>query len=175
MRRLLSYGGAFVLTFLVLACGSGSPTGGGATPSGGSTTSAPEATAAPAGPARVGDRVESGGVTLTVVKVEKKAELSQFQKAKAGNTFVVAEVLLENVSADKAPHNPFYFRVKDADGFEYNTAIGADQSLQSGDLAKGDKARGNVAFEVKEASKGLVLEYKPIVIGGGDAIRVALE
>lgn len=46
---------------------------------------------------------------------------------------------------------------------------------KTGDLAKGEKARGNVAFEVKTAAKGLVLECKPLIVGAADAIRVALE
>lgn len=117
------------------------------------------------------------GIALTVVKTEKKDELSQFQKAKAGNTYIVAEVLIENVSVDKAPYNPLYFKVKDGDGFEYNPEIvGGDQALKSGELPKGDKARGNVAFEVKKDAKGLVLSYKPIVLFSGDeVIRVALD
>jgi len=42
-------------------------------------------------------------------------------------------------------------------------------------LAAGDKARGTVAFEVKQGLQGLVLQYQPIVFGASDAIRVALE
>ena len=151
-----------------IACGS-SPTQGGA-PATGTTA------VAPTGPAKVGDRVEQGGIALTVVKVERKAELDQFQKAKAGNVFLVAEVLLENTGTEKAPYNPFYFTVKDADGFEVNAALTAGEgALKSGDLVKGDKARGVVAFEVKQAAKGLVLSYKPLVFGADEAIRVALN
>jgi len=184
---------AIVLGLFVIACG-GSSTGGAtvipatsapaAQATSGSSaaqpTSAPAAapTAAQAAPAvaKIGDRTELNGTALTVMKVSRAAELSRFQKAKDGNEFVIAEVVIENVDKDKAPYNPLYFKVKDSDGFEYNADFTAgDQSLKSGELAKGEKARGNIAFEVKKDAKGLVLEYRPLVIGGDDAIKVALE
>lgn len=140
-------------------------------------TSAPVAAATdvPATVAKVGDRVELNGMALTVVKAERKAQLGDFIKAKEGNEFIVTEILIENVSADKVSYNLLYFKAKDTDGFEYTTALGMDQPLSAGDLAKGEKARGNVAFEVKKAAKGLVMEYKPLVFGESEAIRVALE
>jgi hypothetical protein len=177
---------AVLLGLFVIACGTGT-TGGGQTivpatsaPAAASgATSAPAAdTAAPAAPktAKVGDRVELNGMALTVVKVSRAAELGQFNKAKDGNEFVVAEVVIENVDKDKVPYNPLYFKAKDSEGFEVNAElVGGDQSLKSGELTKGDKARGTVAFEVKKDAKGLVLEYKPLVIGSPGAIKVNLE
>lgn len=163
------------LTALTLACGGGGSSSGNATPlaSGGST----QATAVPAANAvgKVGERVEQGGIVLTVTKVEKTDKLSDFQKAKDGSTFVVAEVLIENAGQDNAPYNPLYFKVKDSEGFEANASLGVNSALASGELAKGEKARGMVAFEVKQAAKGLVLEYRPLVIGSDTTIKVALE
>jgi len=79
-------------------------------------------------------------------------------------------------SADTIAYNPLYFSVKDADGFESQAVLGAesDQPLASGELVKGDKARGSVAFEVKSAAKGLILSYKPIIIGNNTLLRVQL-
>ena len=116
-------------------------------------------------------------MALTVVKVDQAKEVGSFQKAKEGNVFVLAEVLIENIEQDEIPYNPLYFKVKDADGFEYNAGISiADQSLKSGKLTKGDKARGIVMFEVKEGATGLVMTYKPIVLFSGDeAIRIKLN
>lgn len=48
--------------------------------------------------------------------------------------------------------------------------------MKSGKLMKGDKARGNVAFEVKKGTTGWVVIYEPLVIlGGYEPIRVSLE
>lgn len=194
MSRKMYAGVAVMLALFVLACGGTSTSGGatvvpatsgsaGATQPSGSSSAAPTQpavadTPAPAAPAvaKVGDRTELNGTALTVTKVDRAAELGQFNKAKDGNEFVVAEVVIENTGADKIPYNPLYFKVKDADGFETDAElIAGDQSLKSGELAKGEKARGNVAFEVKKGTKGLVMEYKPLVIGSSDAIKVALD
>lgn len=136
------------------------------------------ATPAPSSaPAHVGDRVESAGVALTVNGVKRADSLSQVQRAKPGRTYLVADVTVENTGRDKAPYNPLYFKVKDANGYEY-TGIpsGTDQSLKSGELQPGDKARGTVAFDVPSDAAGLVMSYQPIVIlGGYQPIRVSLE
>lgn len=165
---------SIILALFVLACGSG----GGATtvtPGAGAPVAAPTAVAA-AAPGKIGDRIEQDGTALTVVKTEQKTELDQFQKAKEGNVYLLAEVLIENTGQDKAPYNPLYFKVKDSEGFEYPAAlVVGGQTLQSGELSKGDKARGTVAFEVKTTAKDFTLEYKPLIIGGGDGIKVALK
>jgi hypothetical protein len=129
------------------------------------------------GPATVGERVESGGVALTVEKVDRTQSLGTLHKADGGKIYVVADVLIETTGKDKAPYNPLYFKAKDADGHEVNTSMpGFEDCLKSGQLPKGEKVRGKVAFEVKEGTKGLVLSYKPLVLGGGyKEIRVALE
>ena len=164
MGRRMVIGIAVVLGLFVLACGS--------TP----TPAANAPTAAPTRAGAIGERIEQNGVALTVIKMEQKAEIDQFQKATTGNVFLVAEVLIENSGVAKAPYNPLYFTVKDGDGFEYNAALTAGEgALKSGELVRGDKARGVVAFEVKQTAKTLILSYKPLVFGAGDAIRIALK
>lgn len=173
MDRKSIISAAIVLWLIAVACGT---SGGGVAVTPGAAAPV-AATAAPAatGPAKVGDRVIAGDTALTVVKTERKSELSQFQKAKDGMTFVIVEVLIENAGTAKGTYNLLYFKARDAEGFEYNPALGVDQPLQAGELDTGGKARGNVAFEVKAEAKGLVVEYKPLTIGAASAIRIALE
>lgn len=141
-------------------------------------TPAPEATATvppePTAPPTVGSRVEAGDQALTVVGVSRAAKLGQFFTAEAGKEYVIVDVLIDAMG-DKAAYNLLYFKVKDADGREYTPAIGADDGLNSGELPKGDKVRGNVAFQVPAGATGLVLSYKPLIMfDGRDAIRIAL-
>ena len=124
----------------------------------------------------VGERRESGGIALTVLSVSK-AESIDFFTPDAGNVFLIIEVLIENVSRDEeTPYNPFYFSVKDSEGFEANPSIAApNPSLQSGTLPKGDIARGFVAFEVRATATGLIVTYEPLVLFGGyEPIRINL-
>lgn len=141
-------------------------------------TAAPEPTATqppePTAPPTVGSRVEAGDQALTVMGVSRATKLGEFFKAGAGKVYVVVDVVIEATN-DKADYNPFYFKVKDSEGREYNVGIGADDSLKSGELAAGEKVRGNVAFEVPEGATGLVLNYKPLILfDNRDAIRIAL-
>ncbi len=139
-------------------------------------TPEPTATAQRASVARVGERAEAGGVALTVANVYKVDVIDDLWTPDAGNVFLVIGVVIENSSRDSAPYNPLYFSVKDSDGFEYNTAIAApDPSLKSGELALGEKVRGNVAFEVRAGAQGFVVTYEPMVIlGGYKPVRVDL-
>ena len=68
--------------------------------------------------AKTRDKVESAGIALTVFSVESLAETSSFFKFSAGNILVVCAVTLGPAASDKAPYNPFHFKVKDAYGFE---------------------------------------------------------
>jgi hypothetical protein len=147
-------------------------------------TSAPKsATAAPTeaapkptrAPAKVGDKVQSGDTALTVIGAKKLTTLPVFGAAKAGNVYVNLEVLIENVGSTEVAYNPLYFKLKDGDDFEYNATISSSEpTLKSGKLAPSEKARGNVAFEVKATATGLVMEYRPLVFGGDTPIKVAL-
>jgi hypothetical protein len=131
----------------------------------------------PASLPRVGQRVEKSGVALTVERASKSKSLSRFETADQNSIYLVVDILLETTGRDEAPYNPFYFKVKDSDGIEYNVALsGSKEALSSGTLYKGDKVRGKVGFEVREKAGGFVLTYTPLVIFGGyDPIRIALD
>jgi hypothetical protein len=148
--------------------------GGGAAAPGGA---APAQPAAGGRVAAVGQRVESGGIAITVNSVSRAQSLGQFLRAAEGKTYVVADVTLESPGRDTSPYNPIYFKVRASDGIEYtSTVIGDDRSLKSGELARGDRVRGTVAFEVPTGTTGLVLAYQPLVIFGGyQTIRIGLE
>ncbi len=107
--------------------------------------------------AKLGMRVELDGVALTALQVIS-VKPTDYDKPKAGNVFIAVEVVVENVGMDKLSSNPASFKVRDADGFIYDRAyISADPALKMIDLARGDKARGLVPFEVGEKARGFSL------------------
>jgi hypothetical protein len=123
--------------------------------------------AASTGVGQVGKAQISGGTSLTVNKVTTASSVNEYLKPKAGNIYLVVDVTIANIDRDTAPYNPLYFKVKDMDGYEYSDSLLAPApDLKSGDLTKGQKARGNVAFEVPKTAKGFVLTYEPLVIFG---------
>lgn len=124
----------------------------------------------------LGERIEKGGIALTVLNASKTTDIS-FMQAQSGNIYLVIEVLIENVSRDdETPYNAMYFSVKDESGYEYQTAFASpDPSLTSGNLIKGDKVRGFIAFEVLNTSTQYIVTYEPLVIlGGYEPIRIDL-
>ncbi len=135
---------------------------------------APSSTSSQA--AGIGIRQESGGIAITVVGLRTERSIENFFTADPGKVYVVVDVVIENTARDEAPYTPLYFQVKDADGFEYNASLVAPApSLRSGKLAKGERVRGNVAFETPQNVAGLVLSFQPLVLFGDyQPIRVAL-
>lgn len=131
----------------------------------------------PKTPARIGERAESAGIAITVNSVQKVGEVNQVMRAKPGRIYAVADVSIETTGREKAPYNPLYFKVRDADGREYTASpSGTGDYLKSGELNQGERVRGTVAFDVPTDAKGLTLSYQPTVIFGGyETIRVALE
>ena len=128
-------------------------------------------------PAKINERAESGGLALSVVKATRQTAIGILQEADKDQTFLVAEVVLETTDRDEARYRPADFRVKDSSGVEYDATLNtARNSLKSGKLAKGEKVRCTVAFQIPKDAKGLVLSYNPFpLMGGFKPIRVALE
>lgn len=74
------------------------------------------------------------------------------------------DVSVENVNSSRdVPYNPLYFRLRAADGTEYDAEfLAPEPHLGAGQLSRGDRVRGNIAFEVPTSATGLLLIYEPI-------------
>ena len=132
---------------------------------------------APMPDGKVGEKIEFAGVAMIVVKADK-VQKAGFLTPKAGNVIVDIEVIIQNASRDETmPYNTMYFKVKDGSGYEFDPSFGSiEPSLHSGDLVKGDIARGHIAVEVPEKAVGLVLSFEPVVLFSNyNVIRVDLD
>lgn len=125
-------------------------------------------TAAPtsAGPVGVSTPQQAGNIIFTILTLKGVKSVDQFTVAKPGNVIIICDVLIQNLGPDSVSYNPFYFKVKDGDGFEYSSNFSApDPTMRSGDLAAGDKVRGNVAFEIPATAKAVILSYDSSIVG----------
>lgn len=115
----------------------------------------------------VGDRVKLGDEEYISLEKAETGFTSDFAKPGAGNVNVSFLVAFEGINPSGASYNPFFFKVKDASGFEYNySAFGKEPQLSaSNDLQPGKVSRGWMTFEVPKASKTLTLSYTPGFIG----------
>lgn len=85
-----------------------------------------------------------------------------FSQPAPGNVFVSALVRVD--AKGDVSYNPFNYRVRDANGLQYDHVIGRDPALHSGDLANGDFVSGWLTFEVPaDQATSLTLVYSPSI------------
>lgn len=192
-KKKLIIGGVVVLVVLAAIGASGGsknePAGTIATPSPGASTVAqspdavatdaptevaPSATAA--GAYKVGDRIKLGDEEyFAVVEVDPAFKGDGVFKPEADKLWVAALVEIEGINPSGASYNPFFFKVRDEQGFEYNfAAFGKEPALKSGnDLKPGQKVKGWMTFEVLKTVKALTLIYTPGFLG--EPVEVVLK
>jgi hypothetical protein len=109
----------------------------------------------------VGDRVKLDNEEYITLEKAEEGFTSDFGKPAPGNVNASFLVAIEGINPSGASYNPFYFKVKDDNGFEYSfTAFGKTPQLSSSnDLQPGKVSRGWMTFEVPKAAKTLVLSY----------------
>jgi hypothetical protein len=130
----------------------------------------------PTGAYAVGDRVKLGDEEyFGVSEVDLDFPGTDLLKPEAGKLWIAALVEIEGINPDGATYNPFFFKVRDEEGFEYNfNAFGKDPQLQSGnELKPGQKVKGWMTFEVPATAKKFTLIYTPGFVG--EPVEVALN
>ncbi len=79
--------------------------------------------AAPIPNGKIGERIESAGVAMIVVKADK-VQKAGFTTAKAGNVILDLDVVIQNSGRkETVPYNSLYFKLKDGSGYEYSTSF----------------------------------------------------
>lgn len=178
-RRFLgwSVGTLAVLTGSTVAAGN--QDGGGTTTSGGdqsgadctpanatdtSTESTSEKTTAQAEGStsvRVGEIVDGENLSMVVRERTTTESLGEYTNAEAGNEFVVVRMAVKNTSSQYVEFSSFWqSRVKDPENHVYEPSVSTtDHPIQSGVLAPGEVARGDVVFEVPTDAGDLTMQF----------------
>ena len=136
-----------------------------AAPAAGADTAANNAPAEPEAPAapvigKVGDRLDKAGTAVSLLSSEQKSSLSEYDNAGEGKVYQVVEVVIEATGDEKISYSPDHFKLKDDTGVEYNSCIlTVANDLKNGNMVKGEKSRGLVAFKVPKEAKGFQLTY----------------
>lgn len=144
------------------------------------TTAAAEPTAAPVATATaapkalgVGSTAETGGlqITLNGVRHTDKGIIPP----KAGMEYVIVDITVANPGTEKKSVSSLISEsAKDDTGQKYTIAFGSDaKAAAEGEVAPGDKVRGETSFEIPTTATGLVFIYDPVI--GGDAVRFNLD
>jgi hypothetical protein len=110
-------------------------------------------------------------VKMTLSSVEYKTQLSDYEKADDGKTYVVADVTLENASDRTQTYNVFDFRIQTAGGQVLDGSFATVQPpLSSGDIVAGGKASGKIVFEVPVEDGHQYVIWKPNAVKSDRAI-----
>jgi hypothetical protein len=134
-----------------------------------------EPTSAPisGGELGIGSTGQTGGLKITLNGI--KRDSGGFLKPKAGNEYLIVDLTFENTTSEKTTVSSLLsYSIKDSTGQEYSITFGPDiKKSADGDIAAGDKLRGESAFEVPKSATGLVFIYKPFM--SGDEVRFKLD
>ncbi|MEG0670731.1 DUF4352 domain-containing protein [Clostridium sp.] len=105
---------------------------------------------------------------VSVNSLSEYTSTNQFMKAPEGKKYVVANVTVENLTADKdiAVSSLMCFNLLSVDGVKYNIAITDAEGQLDGTVAPGRKLTGNVSYEVPAELTEAELEVKLDVFTG---------
>ena len=120
---------------------------------------------------KVGDAIKIGDIVLIVNEV-KTPKPSQFAKPEKGKRFLVVDLTLENKAAKAANlSSMLQMQLKDASGSVYNQDLMASTvsggKAPDGELAPGEKIKGQVGYAVPEDAKGLIFVFDGDIFGAG--------
>lgn len=126
----------------------------------------------------IGDIVEIGTISLIVNGI-KEIPGNDFAKPEEGKKFLVVDVTVENKSdKTEAISTLLQMSLKDSSGQKYDIDLMAQTASGGtsvdGELAAGEKVRGDVGFQVPADATGLHFEFDASVFGSGKAL-VALQ
>jgi hypothetical protein len=126
----------------------------------------------------IGDVIQIGDSTLTVNSADEVPG-STYNKPDTGNKFIVVDLTIQNNSSDSAAISSLLqMSLKDSTGQKYEVdlmaQVASGGTSPDGELAPGEKVRGQVAFQVPEDATGLVFVFDADVFGTGK-VFVSLE
>lgn len=165
-RLFALFGLLAIATAVMLACGGGSAANGSTTTGGNTSTSTSSNKHF-----KVGDQVKVGDnfvVTVNSVKTNQGDDITQ---PKSGNTFVIVDVTIKNVSNQKQDvSSALNFGLKDATGQTYNETVVDGETPPDGTIQPGDLLRGQLSYEVPTSQKSFEFSFQDDLISGNQAI-----
>lgn len=126
----------------------------------------------------VGEVVSGDQMAMVVKSLSKTDSLGELQDAKEGNTYAVARLEVKNTTQNTyADFNSFLqVELQDGSGYSYSPTISASESaFEGGQLAPGEVARGDVAFEIPSDASDLSLYFDFSAFSFFDFERVSVD
>ncbi|MEO7002145.1 MAG: DUF4352 domain-containing protein [Ktedonobacterales bacterium] len=166
LRILPLLGLLLAIAGVIMACGGTSDNSGSVTTGGGSssTSSAQHFT--------VGQQVKVGSTWVVTVNSAKTHGATDIDQPKSGNTYLVVDVSLKNVSSQEQTLSSLaQFTLKDATGQSYDETITTfANAAPDGKVEAGSVSRGQMVYEVPTAQKSFTFAFEADIVSGGQTI-----
>jgi uncharacterized protein DUF4352 len=158
-----------VLALVIMACGGSSSNTG--TSVGTSNGTATTGSSGGSKHFKVGDQVKVGDTYIVTVNSFKTNAGDSFFKPKAGNTFVVVDASIKNVSSqEKNISSLLQFNLKDSTGQKYTETIISGATPPDGKLAASDTLRGQLAYEVPTSQHDFTFAFEADAFSSGQTL-----
>ncbi|WP_020221387.1 DUF4352 domain-containing protein [Halarchaeum acidiphilum] len=111
---------------------------------------------------KLGEVVSDDQLSMVVKSLSKTDSLGEYQKAEDGNTYAVVRLEVKNTTQKKYANFSSFLQTKiqDSEGYTYTPTLSvSDSAFQGGQLAPGEVARGDIAFEIPQDASGLTLQF----------------
>lgn len=165
MRRRDVFVSCGVLALALLACGESNNAA--QTVSGASSSP----TTPPAQHFKVTDTVKVGNTWQININSVKSSPGQDFSTPAAGNTFLLIDVTLKNLSSqEQNVSSLLMFHLKDDTGQQYTEAITSFTTSPNGKLEAGGLLRGTLAYEVPSSMHKFLLSFQADIVAAGQAI-----
>ena len=165
VRLLLTLAIVGVVALVIIACGAASDTASnsGTTTNGGGTSSTTKSQHF-----KVGQQVKVGDTYVVTVNSVKTDAGDDVFKPKDGNTFLIVDVSVKNVSSKEQDLSSLLqFTFKDSSGQKYDETIVSNATPPDGKIEAGDVSKGQLAYEVPAAQKSFTLAFEADIVSGG--------
>jgi uncharacterized protein DUF4352 len=164
VRLLLTLAIVCVVALVIIACGAASDTASNS----GTTTNGGTSSATKSQHFKVGQQVKVGDTYVVTVNSVKTDAGDDVFKPKDGNTFLIVDVSLKNVSSKEQDLSSLLqFTLKDSSGQKYDETIVSNATAPDGKIEAGDVTKGQLAYEVPAAQKSFTLAFEADIVSGG--------
>jgi hypothetical protein len=133
-----------------------------------STSQQPQPTAKPTQSSAntIGKAVQVGDTWVVTINSVKTSPGSDFTKPKSGNTFVVVDVTVKNISSsNQTVSSLLMFNLKDATGQQYTEAITDYTKAPDGTATPNSLLRGQLVYEVPSSDHTFTFSYQSDLTG----------
>lgn len=168
-RLLVSLVILILASGLILACGESSANTG--TPANSGTSSSSGNTPSTTKHYKVGDQVNVGSTWMVTVNGIKTSQGDLISQPKSGNTFLVVDVSLKNISSQEQNLSSLIqFILQDSTGQKYSETVLSSATPPDGKVEAGSPVRGQMVYEVPASIHQFTLAFQADILSDGQTI-----